>query len=506
MRAVVWATLPLLGLGIIGGIMGNIAELAFPWAQKYLINAVVLSRHFGRIWTVVDVIVAAAILVVLDRSLGLYFLQKAQNTVQTKMTKWVLETAYATDYRGFRAVAEGRVVSAATSDCQIAAQVPVNAADLLRRLVQFVAVVIVAMALDWRVTLALLPLVGLEAIVPLTVSPWLARVSAQAQEARSKFTEQIAQMAAGLRTLRTTGSGDYMQHRMNTSGTAFVKWQAKLNIAQGTASTTFIFYWVILGLVYLIGVQNVKSGALSLGSMVALAAYLSQLDAPIRFVVQAWTALHANVAGARRLQLYADNLPSAMNRVQNIENPRGMGSGISFESVVVMYSEGAMALRDASFQVQAGEFAGLLGPNGSGKSTLALVSAGFLKPMSRNVRLGNWNLYDIPESVLRSAVSVVFENDYVFQGSFEDNVLLGTTPQRADIGWLNTIAEMLEVPPELRWGARSLASNAENMSHGQRQLVALARSLSINPHEHVQNYNIFRSFWKRYHILWIRLA
>ena len=32
------------------------------------------------------------------------------------------------------------------------------------------------------------------------------------------------------------------------------------------------------------------------------------------------------------------------------------------------------------------------------------------------------------------------------------------------------------------------------------------RSLSINPHEHVQNYNIFRSFWKRYHILWTRLA
>ena len=57
------------------------------------------------------------------------------------------------------------------------------------------------------------------------------------------------------------------------------------------------------------------------------------------------------------------------------------------------------------------------------------------------------------------------------------------------------------------WLRRSGGFRGEPLRFLVRQpLRGKPRSLSINPHEHVQNYNIFHSFWKRYHILWIRLA
>ncbi|MFI1677143.1 ABC transporter ATP-binding protein [Streptomyces sp. NPDC020607] len=159
-----------------------------------------------------------------------------------------------------------------------------------------------------------------------------------------------------------------------------------------------------------------------------------------------------------------------------------MGSGIRFDRVSVAY-DGNTVLDSLDLTVEPGEVMALLGPSGSGKTTALRAVAGFVRPVSGRVFLGERDVTDLPPH--QRGIGMVVQQYALFPHMrVEDNVAFGLRARKArktpkvgkgDIGV--RVAEALDMV--------GMASYAERypreLSGGQQQRVAIARALAIRP-------------------------
>ena len=161
---------------------------------------------------------------------------------------------------------------------------------------------------------------------------------------------------------------------------------------------------------------------------------------------------------------------------------RAVTAQIEFAGVWFAYDGDAYVLRDCSFAVAAGEHVALVGPTGEGKSTCArlLVRAYDVtrgRVLVDGVDVREWDLVR-----LRRRVGTVFQDTVLFTGTVADNVALGADPDAAALRRALEAARARDFVEALPSGLdEPLGERGANLSHGQRQLLAIARALVYNP-------------------------
>ena len=153
---------------------------------------------------------------------------------------------------------------------------------------------------------------------------------------------------------------------------------------------------------------------------------------------------------------------------------------VTFESVSHAYNQGRRpALHDLSFTLQEGETLGLVGPSGAGKSTIVWLILRFFDPQQGVIRLGGKDLQDIPLEELRSQVSVVTQDTYLFHGTVADNLRFGKpNATQADLEDAARAANAHEFIRHLPQGYETVVGErAVRLSGGQKQRIAIARAL-----------------------------
>jgi branched-chain amino acid transport system ATP-binding protein len=147
--------------------------------------------------------------------------------------------------------------------------------------------------------------------------------------------------------------------------------------------------------------------------------------------------------------------------------------------LVAGYEPGVPIVRGASISVDRGEIVVVLGPNGAGKSTLIKAIAGLVPVAGGAVLLGGRDITSLPaHRMVHEGLGFVPQTENVFpRMSVEDNLkLAGGVFGRADVA--RRIASIYEIFPDL---ARQRTLDAGRLSGGQRQMLAVARALMVNP-------------------------
>ena len=136
-------------------------------------------------------------------------------------------------------------------------------------------------------------------------------------------------------------------------------------------------------------------------------------------------------------------------------------------------------LTDLDLDVPAGTRLALSGPNGSGKTSVLALIAGLYHPATGRVLIGGQDVESLDNSVLRSHVSAVLQDTFLFSGSVFDNVLLGLPGASPDeVMQACAAAGVLEFTDELPDGLSTrLGDRGIGLSGGQRQRVGIARAL-----------------------------
>ncbi len=238
---------------------------------------------------------------------------------------------------------------------------------------------------------------------------------------------------------------------------------------------------VVLALLVWYGGGRILDGALTFGVLVAFIQYTNRFFLPIRDLGAKYTVMQAAMASAERIFGLLDRAP-AIVAPPAPRAPASAGGHAAFQGVWFAYEGERWVLADCSFAVAPGEHLALVGTTGEGKSTCVRllnrtwdVQRG--RVLVEGVDVREWEL-----ERLRRHVGVIFQDPVLFTGTIEANLTVdgagGAAALQRALATANAAALVERLPHGLR---TPLVERAANLSHGERQLLAIARALVYNP-------------------------
>ncbi len=247
-----------------------------------------------------------------------------------------------------------------------------------------------------------------------------------------------------------------------------------------------VFFPVISGLteislviLYFAGAWFFFHGSVSIGTLVAFSWYTGLFFRPLRELSDKITALQSALAAAERVFTLYDTqafLPAG-TRSDFPEKP-----AIAFENVSFAYENGKTVLSEVSFGVQPGESIAIVGATGSGKSTTISLCNKFYLPDAGRITIGGVEITDFAEPVLRRNIGLISQDVYLFSESVAFNVALGPEFDMARVEEVCRYVNAHDFIARMPEGYQTrLKERGENLSAGQRQLLAFARALYHRP-------------------------
>ncbi|MBW1821503.1 MAG: ABC transporter ATP-binding protein [Deltaproteobacteria bacterium] len=241
-----------------------------------------------------------------------------------------------------------------------------------------------------------------------------------------------------------------------------------------------------VALVIFYGGNNVISGGLSLGALVAFVAYIKMFFRPIRDLAEKYNILQNAMASAERIFLLLDSrsmLPQVAFGSQNSASNLNVIKEISFENVSFNYVPGEIVLSGVSFKVGKGETLAVVGPTGSGKTSLINLITRFYDPVSGLVCINGRDIREFETSIFRSKMALVMQEPFLFSGTVRENILKGkkdlSEQELENILKVSNCKDFIDRLPE---GLDTmLVSGGASISSGERQLVSIARAFAGDP-------------------------
>ena len=231
---------------------------------------------------------------------------------------------------------------------------------------------------------------------------------------------------------------------------------------------------------------------LQLGVIIAFMQYAMRFFRPIQDLSEKFTILQSAMASSERIFKLLDEpaAPAAAGRGKRLEQPRGE---IEFRDVWFSYSSEVTAatpeshdewvLRGVSFRVAPGQTVALVGHTGAGKTTIIQLLQRLYEIQRGSILVDGADLRDYDATSLRRHFGVVLQDPFLFTGTIETNIRLGTEGvTRDDVERAIDEVRLRTFVTQLPQGLESpVSERGSTFSVGQRQLISFARALAHNP-------------------------
>ena len=231
------------------------------------------------------------------------------------------------------------------------------------------------------------------------------------------------------------------------------------------------------GAVLFVGVQRVNAGHMTLGELLLVMGYLSQLYKPMQTISKKVTSLQSALASAERAFSVLDEAPDVPERAHARSLRRARGA-VEFRGVSFAYGAGAPALKAVSFAAAPGARVGLQGTTGAGKTTLVTLLMRFYDPTAGAILLDGVDLRDYRLADLRDQFAIVLQEPVLFSTSIAENI--GYARPGAsfdDIVDAARAAHAHEFISRLSAGYDTpVGERGMRLSGGERQRISLARA------------------------------
>lgn len=238
---------------------------------------------------------------------------------------------------------------------------------------------------------------------------------------------------------------------------------------------------VALALLVWYGGGRILEGALTFGVLVAFIQYTNRFFLPIRDLGAKYTVMQSAMASAERIFELLDRAPAILAPPVP-RAPASAAGRAAFEAVWFAYEDERWVLADCSFTVAPGEHVALVGTTGEGKSTCVRLLNRTWDVRHGRVRVDGVDVREWELQRLRRHVGIVFQDPVLFTGTVEANLALDGAGGRAALARALVTANAAALVEHLPHGlATPLVERAANLSHGERQLLAIARALVYNP-------------------------
>ncbi len=248
----------------------------------------------------------------------------------------------------------------------------------------------------------------------------------------------------------------------------------------GLSSTMMI--GIVSAIIMYMGARQIFGGHMTVGGLFSYTMFMGFLIAPVAQIASIGTQITEALAGLDRTrEVLAENREDEdpeRSTVLPVINGR-----IEFEQVDFSYEPGKPVLDEVSFISEPGTVTALVGSSGSGKSTMIGLVAAFYKPTSGRVTVDNVDLAHVRLDSYRSALGVVLQDSFLFDGSIRENIAF-SRPEATEaeimeacrIAHVDEFAERFQDKYDTIIGERGV-----KLSGGQKQRVSIARAVLADP-------------------------
>ena len=347
-----------------------------------------------------------------------------------------------------------------------------------RDVTQLVAVLAVAISVDWRWTLIML--VGVPLLVlPLSVMQrYVRKKASQARDLGAVQATRLDEIFHGIVPIKLNALESYQENRYITSTKSFVR--AQVRAAFGTASASGLVD-IIAGIgvmgVILYGGQEIIAGEKTVGQFMSFFTAIGLAFDPMRRLAGIMGVWQAAAAALERIKELMEAPIELVSPPHPVASPKGLPE-VRLENVDLSYGE-AHVLRKLSLVAEAGKTTALVGASGAGKSTVFNLLTRLVDPQAGAVTIEGVSVSDVDLTDLRGLFSVVTQDALLFDETLRENITLGRTDISEDrlqevldaahvTDFLSKLPRGLETPVGPRGSA---------LSGGQRQRVVIARAL-----------------------------
>lgn len=234
-------------------------------------------------------------------------------------------------------------------------------------------------------------------------------------------------------------------------------------------------------LVFGYGISLIKSGSITIGTMVAFISYISMFWRPIINISNFYNTLITNFAAGERIFEILDIKPDIINIKDDIM-PKIKGT-VEFKNLTFSYNDDTTILNNLNFKIIPGETVALVGPTGSGKTTIVNLISRFYDATKGDVLIDGKNIKNFTIESLRSQMGIMLQDTFLFSSTIRENIRYGkldATDEEIMAAAKSANAHDFIMNLEKGYDTE-VNERGSRLSVGQRQLISFARALLANP-------------------------
>ena len=235
-------------------------------------------------------------------------------------------------------------------------------------------------------------------------------------------------------------------------------------------------------MLYLVGIKVLGIDNVSIGTYVAFGSYVGMFWQPIMNLSNFYNQFVNAATGAERIFEIIDT-PAHIVDKDNATDMPPINGNVQFKNVTFGYEDEVDVLQNVDFDVKAGETIALVGPTGAGKSTIVNLVSRFYDVKDGGILIDGKDVRDVRLESLRTQMGIMTQDNYIFSGTIRENIMYG----KLDATEEEMLAAARAVHADdfiknLEKGYDTpLTARGGELSTGQRQLVAFARTMLSAP-------------------------
>lgn len=378
----------------------------------------------------------------------------------------------------------GEVMSRMSNDIDLINQtLTSNLTQFITSIISVLGVSLIMLILNFR--LALIALITIPLIILLTrfIAKYTRKGYREQQQFLGSLNGHIEESVSALTTVKLFGTEKENLDSFISVNSKLRKAAVKANIYGGIMGPTMN---MIRNLNYVIvafaGGFLAYKGFISIGMIAVFLQYTRQLSRPINQIAQLYNTLQSAMAGAERVFVIMDEDVEIQN-IPNAVDPGVLKGNVCFQNVDFSYTKGQTVLKDLSFQASPGKTIAIVGETGAGKTTIVNLLTRFYDIDQGKILLDGHDILSLEIDSLRKNLGFVLQDTFLFSSSVKENIRYGK-PGASDKELMKA-AEMANAHHFIHrlpdGYDTQLSAEGNNLSEGQKQLLAIARVILSDP-------------------------
>ncbi len=435
------------------------------WITTLYVLTLVLSFAFQYVQSVQMVIVS----------------QKVMNDLRMKLFRHLQRMSIAF----YDANPVGRLVTRLTNDIQALNDLlTAGAVRIIADVLQIVGVAIVLLFIDWKLALITLVIMPLLAVV----MRWFAVVMRNAFRKQRQYVAKLnaftAEHLSGILLVQLFGRQrkDYDEFRAHNEELLGANMEVVHSFALFEPVVAMVAA-ITTAIIIVVGGRFVLDESLTIGRFVAFLQLVAMYYNPIREIADRFNILQGAMAALERIFTLLDEPEGVQDAEGALELPEKIAGSVEFDHVSFSYTEDTWVLKDVSFRIEPGERVAFVGATGAGKTSLINLLLRFYDVQHGRILLDGVDIARAKQQHVRRHIGLVLQDPFIFTGTIEENIRL--RDESISIEQVRMAARLVgadrfinQLPDGYQ---HQLVERGANLSTGQKQLLAFARSVAFDP-------------------------